>query len=114
MNLDSLLKKITEKPEQTQFNEVIDTIDSHYAFTPTAFSNGDLTNEANQNNGSCKIFTFAKMHRLDEDTTLHCFGDYYRKDVLEHPDAKDHMNIRNFMVTGWSGIHFEQDALTAK
>ncbi len=114
MNLDNFLKKINDAPEQTQFDEVISLIDSHYVFTPTAFSNGELNNAANQNNGSCKIFAFAKLHQLPEDITLQCFGDYYRLDVLQHPDGEDHMNIRNFMRTGWSGIRFEQDALIAR
>ena len=34
------------------------------------------------------------------------FGDYYRKDVLEHPDGTDHANIRAFMEVGWDGVKF--------
>jgi hypothetical protein len=30
---------------------------------------------------------------------------------LENPSGKDHGNIRNFMLTGWQGIHFEVPAL---
>ena len=29
-----------------------------------------------------------------------------RKDVLEHPDATDHANIRAFMKVGWDGVKF--------
>ena len=51
---------------------------------------------------------------LDQEQTLTCFGDYYRKDVLEHPEGSDHANIRNFIKSGWSGIKFETQALKAK
>jgi len=93
------------------FPEVMAVIDECYIFTPTAFNNGSQYNEANTNNGSCKIFAFAQMHNLDQQQTLNAFGDYYRVDVLGHPDASDHANIRNFMVSGWAGIRFEGAAL---
>ena len=38
-------------------------------------------------------------------------GDYYRVDVLQHPDATDHQNIRQFIQYGWAGITFEGCAL---
>ena len=114
MNLESFLEKLKDNPKNTAFEDTISVIDSNYDFTPCEFSNGDLLNAANQNNGSCKIFAFAKLHRLTEEETLHCFGDYYRKDVLEHPDANDHQNIRNFISTGWHGITYKNDALTPK
>ncbi len=96
------------------FSKVIATIEAHYHFTPTAFSNGQHTNEAGQNNGSCKIFAFAKWHDLDPQTTLHAFGDFYTQDVLGHPDGTDHQNIRQFMQHGWAGICFHGEALQAK
>lgn len=97
-----------------RFDDVIGYIDGHFDFTPTAFANGDTFNEANTNNGSCKIFAFAQQLGLSQQATLHAFGDYYRVDVLEHPEASDHANIRNFMRSGWAGIHFEGEALRAK
>lgn len=100
-------------PAQIEFPQVIAYIDQHYHFTPTAFKNGDTYNAANQNNGSCKIFFFAQLNQLSEQHTLQLFGDYYRKDVLQNPDATDHQNIRNFMKSGWSGIVFEGTALQA-
>ena len=48
----------------------------------TNFKNGNQINNANQNNGSCKIFTFAKMHQLEKNQTLALFGSYYFDDVL--------------------------------
>lgn len=90
-------------------------IDDNYSYVATRFSNGldddRLVNEAGQNEGSCKIFAFAKLHDLDVQQTLHCFGRYYRNDVLSNPAGDDHLNIRNFMKHGWNGIHFDGEAL---
>ena len=114
MALNTFLQRLREAPESVAFNDTIAVIDAHYDFTPTAFSNGALRSEAGQNNGSCKIFSFAKAQQLTPQLTLACFGDYYRKDVLGHPDGTDHQNIRNFMQSGWAGISFEGVALTPK
>lgn len=109
--MNTFLEKIKQNPEQIDFNETIAYIDEHYDFTPTAFKNGEVYNEANQNNGSCKIFSFAKILRLSQEQTLHLFGDFYRKDVLEFPENNDHQNIRNFIKFGWEGVDFEGEAL---
>ncbi|MDF2156912.1 HopJ type III effector protein [Algoriphagus sp. CAU 1675] len=110
----NLIEKITSSPESILFPEVIAYIDEHYAFTPTRFTNGKTTNEANQNNGSCKIFAFAQLMDLDKKSTLQLFGEYYREEVLQNPEGSDHQNIRNFMEHGWEGIHFEGNPLTKK
>lgn len=114
MNIDAFLTKINSDPESIKFADIISLIEEHYEFTPTAFQNGLLKNDAGQNSGSCKLFSFAQLHKLTEAQTLACFGDYYRIDVLQHPDAQDHQNIRNFMQFGWSGITFEGNALSKK
>ncbi|MBY7838853.1 HopJ type III effector protein [Vibrio fluvialis] len=114
MELSALLTQLTEQPENVVFAEVIATIDAYYDFTPTAFDNGKTRNEANQNNGSCKIFAFAQLNQLSPEATLACFGDFYRQDVLQHPENDDHQNIRNFIRFGWDGVKFEGVALTAK
>lgn len=116
MTLDELIQKIRTTPDLVAFNEVINTIDASYTYTPATFTNGfgedAVTNEAGSNEGSCKIFAFALLNNLNPAETLACFGDYYRKDVLQNPDGTDHMNIRNFMQDGWDGIHFHSDALS--
>lgn len=114
MELKSFLQHLGDAPESVAFNETIAVIDALYDFVPSAFDNGALRNEAGQNNGSCKIFSFAKLHQLTAQQTLHCFGDYYRKDVIGNPDGSDHQNIRNFMRTGWEGVKFEGEALRPK
>lgn len=112
--MENLIQQIKRKPESVQFDEVIAHIDAHYQFTPTQFTNGGITNEAGQNNGSCKIFAFGKLENLTKAQTLHCFGNYYRADVLENPEGTDHANIRNFIQNGWEGINFKSHALKSK
>lgn len=114
MELDTFLQHLRDTPDSIAFGDTIALIDSLYDFTPAAFGNGTLFNEAGQNNGSCKIFAFAQMHGLSQQQTLHCFGDYYRKDVLGNPGGNDHQNIRNFMGSGWAGISFSATALTPR
>jgi hypothetical protein len=114
MALNTFLQRLNETPDSICFNETMALIDELYDFTPTAFRNGETHNEAGQNNGSCKLFSFAMLNNLTPQQTLTCFGDYYRKDVLGNPDGADHANIRNFMKTGWEGISFEGSALKPK
>lgn len=109
--LEKFIEQLNTAPESVQFQDTIALIDSRYEFTPTAFRNGDVHNEAGQNSGSCKIFAFAALHSLPVSQTLACFGGFYRDDVLRHPDADNHQNIRNFMRTGWEGIAFQGEAL---
>jgi hypothetical protein len=112
MTVDEFLEKLKSKPEKTDFSELMDVIEQYYSFTPTVFKNGDLHNDAGENSGSCKLFSFAKKNDLSEEQTLACFGAYYREDVLQNPEADDHQNIRNFMKSGWAGVRFDQPALS--
>ncbi|QQQ29843.1 HopJ type III effector protein [Chryseobacterium indoltheticum] len=109
-----LFEQLEKSAEEIQFKDVTAFIDEHYDFTPTKFTNGNTVNEADQNNGSCKVFSFAKLNDLSKEETLNLFGEFYRKDVLQNPEGTDHQNIRNFMEFGWEGIFFEGKALTRK
>lgn len=109
-----LFEQLENTPQEIQFNDVIAFIDEHYDFTPTKFINGNTVNEADQNNGSCKVFSFAKLNDLSKEETLSLFGAFYREDVLQNPEGTDHQNIRNFMNFGWDGISFEGKALRRK
>lgn len=109
-----ILTQLKTSPETIDFKEVIAYIDEHYDFTPTKFSNGNTVNEANENNGSCKVLTFARLKDLSKDETLNLFGAFYREEVLKNPAGIDHQNIRNFMQFGWDGISFEGEALKEK
>lgn len=109
----SILKEKVQQAEILVFSEVIDSIDSYYSFTPTSFTNGELSNEAGTNNGSCKVFSFAKEQSLNVSETLFLFGEHYQK-VLLTPNDEDHQNIRNFIKFGWEGISFSGNALELK
>lgn len=114
MRINEFLTKLRTQPETVLFTDTMATIDANYDFTPIRFSNGTAVNEAGTNSGSCKLFAFAQLQQLSKEETLACFGDYYRVDVLQHPEATNHANIRNFMVTGWEGIRFDAVALQPK
>jgi hypothetical protein len=109
--LPTLLEKLKNK--SLPFKEVIEFIETYYQHQPTAFKNGTLQNEASQNQGSAKVFTFAQLNKLDKGDTLYLFAEHYQS-VLSNPDGTDHQNIRQFMIHGWPGIVFEGQALVAK
>ncbi len=113
MTIDAFINTLKQSPMRLAFTDTIAVIDAHYQFQPTGFTNGNLRNEAGQNSGSCKIFSFAKLQQLNKEETLACFGAYYFIDVLQNPSGEDHQNIRNFIKTGWEGIVFEGNALVS-
>jgi hypothetical protein len=98
------------KAHTIPFSEVLTFIENYYQHEPTAFKNGETYNESNQNQGSAKVFAFAKMNNLSAGDTLSLFAEHYQA-VLAQPAATDHQNIRQFMAQGWEGIHFEGTAL---
>ncbi|SFC50837.1 HopJ type III effector protein [Marinospirillum celere] len=112
MNTQQLILALNEGP--VEFQQVMAVIDQDYDFTPTRFTNGSQVNEANTNNGSCKIFAFGLHNQLSEQATLNAFGDFYTQDVLQNPEGTDHQNIRNFIKTGWASVQFDGQALAAK
>lgn len=117
MSIPTLLKRLRSAPESIEFPRVIETINAHYEYTPTHFTNGlgadRVVNATGTNEGSCRIFAFAQLNHLNEAETLACFGQFYR-DVLATPNGRDHANIRSFMRHGWQGIHFSGPALKKK
>lgn len=116
--LKETIKQIKKNPQKIEFNSILNLIENHYNYAPTSFRNGIaddcIVNQTKENEGSCKIFSFAKRHNLTKLQTLHCFGKYYRDDVLKHPEATDHENIRTFMKYGWENIQFNGEALIEK
>ena len=100
-------------PETIQFAEVIALIDPHYSHTPTAFVNGTATNQASENQGSAKVFSFARLQDLNQTETLHCFAEYFRT-VSDNPTGNDHQNIRQFIANGWQGVQLPDTCLIAK
>lgn len=114
MDLNAFLSKLKKAPETVEFKETLSVIGKHYDFRPTAFVNGNIQNAPGENSGSCQIFAFAKDQGLGKEETLACFGSHYFNDVLNDPQGKGHQNIRNFMVSGFEGLRFEQAPLTKK
>ena len=98
---------------EAKFTDVIAFIEERYTHIPTAFQNGAQSNAADQNQGSAKVFSFAKLNHLDQAQTLSLFAEHYTA-VLNSAEATDHQNIRQFMLHGWEGISFEGNALIAK
>lgn len=117
MSLAKFIEKVMHG-ETVSFHETIIVITENYYFQPTEFSNGlnddVLINSVGSNEGSCKIFAFARLHNLNKEQTLNLFGDYYHNDVLGNPSGTDHQNIRKFMNYGWEGIHYKGVALVPK
>lgn len=113
MELTQFIERLSTQPENVEFEQTMAVIDGQFEFTPTGFGNGEIRNEAGQNNGSCKIFAFALLQELTSEQTLACFGRYYREDVLAHPTNDDHQNIRNFITHGWDEIRFDSQALVS-
>lgn len=115
MVLQQFIEKVING-SPVSFDETLSVIMTYYNYEPTGFSNGlnedILINAAGTNEGSCKIFAFAKLNGLNPQQTLNLFGDYYRVDVLQNPDGSGHQNIRSFMKYGWEGIRFPQDRLS--
>lgn len=110
--LADFISQLNVNAEQVSFEQVMQVISENYHYSPATFRNGDLLNEAGTNEGSCKIFYFAKLNKLTEQQTLACFGRFYREDVINNPEGTDHGNIRNFMLHGWSKLEFNSVALT--
>lgn len=98
---------------EVSFKDVIAFIDSNYHYTPVAFQNGEISNPAGTNEGSAKVFSFAKLHGLNQLDTLALFAEHYQA-VLANPNGTDHANIRNFMHYGWQGFGMSTLALSAK
>lgn len=111
--LDDFFIQLSTEPDSISFAQSIAVIEQHYYFTPVAFQNGELSNAAGENTGSCKILAFAQLHQLSEAQTLQLFGEYYRQ-VMESPAGSDHQNIRNFQCSGWAGVSFSAPALQLK
>ena len=113
LNLTDYIAALTDSAASLTFDYTLAVIDANYDFTPTAFKNGGVDNAAGTNNGSCKVFSFAKLHGLTQEQTLAMFAQHYQN-VLDEPNGDAHANIRAFMETGFEGVAFEGEALAAK
>ena len=110
MTLSDLLAAVYQHSTDLVFTEVLAAIDAEFEFTPMAFTNGPLNNSAEQNQGSCKVFSFANQAGLSAPQTLLLFAEHYQS-VVADPEGDAHGNIRQFMKTGWQGVSFAGKAL---
>jgi len=113
MIIQQFITKLKVNPSEINFAETMQVIDDNYNFTPAAFTNGDIKNNAGENSGSCKLFAFAVHQKLTKEETLFCFGEHY-KNVLEDKNGDTHQNIRNFIKYGFKGLSFNNEALQLK
>ena len=117
MDLDEFLGRVN-RGEHVRFKDTMSVIQQYFDYHPTSFSSGDgadrIFNEAGANEGSCKIFAFARLHQLSEESTLSLFGHFYWTDVLQNPSEKTHKNIRNFIAYGWAHIKMDGSPLILK
>lgn len=113
MTLNDLLAALHSTENELVFADVLATIDAEFDFTPSAFVNGNLQNSAEENQGSCKVFSFAHQAGLNEELTLKLFAEHYQ-DVLADSEGTGHQNIRQFMQHGWAKVSFAQSPLKKK
>lgn len=113
MTIQQFKTKLKSNPKSILFAETMQVIEEFYNFTPTAFTNGNIKNNAGENSGSCKLLAFAVYQQLTKEETLWCFGEHYAT-ILEDSTGTSHQNIRNFMETGFKGLSFESEALQVK
>lgn len=50
------------KEGKTKFAEVLTFIDNNYNYSPAAFKNGNIYNKETENQGSARVFSFAKLN----------------------------------------------------
>jgi len=110
--LDAFLEKLDASPQTVMLDESLAIIDALYAFTPVAFSNGEMHNAPGDAVRSCRLYAFAQLHHLSERQTLTLFGEHYRE-VLADPQGNAHQTIRIFMKHGRSGLKFSAFPLKA-
>ncbi|TFJ85330.1 hypothetical protein NSK_003378 [Nannochloropsis salina CCMP1776] len=90
-----------------KFDEVMQAIDDTYDYTPKPFKNGDVTNPAGTNAGSCKLLSLGILHGLPPASLLALFGEHYRS-VIQTPKGSDHGNIRSLLSKGWQAVSFPE------
>ncbi|MBN7771471.1 HopJ type III effector protein [Marinobacter daepoensis] len=100
------------KAGHANFDDTLGLINQHFEFRPTGFDNGPVRNDAGENAGSCRVFALGQYCNLNEADTLTLFAQHYQQ-VLGDPAGDSHGNIRQFISTGWSGIHFDTPPLRA-
>ncbi len=110
-DVSALLNGVEQKA--IDFAQVLEFIDATHHYTPVKFVNGQIHNQAGENEGSCKVFGFARLYQLNQVDTLKLFAEHY-DNVLQNPQGTNHANIRNFQKFGWQAFLMEHNPLTKK
>lgn len=111
MTSDQLIARLGTA--EHRFADTLDFIAAHYHYQPSAFTNGPVSNSAEQNQGACKVLAMAQDQRLNDQQTLHCFAEHYQA-VLAAPAGADHANIRALMQHGLAAVDFASAPLTRR
>ncbi len=111
LDISTILNAVTART--INFADVISFIDDNYHYTPVEFTNGQVVNPAGVNEGSAKVFGFAKLHGLNQLNTLALFCEHYQS-VLDNPDGQDHANIRSFLYWGWQAFSMPTNPLSPR
>jgi hypothetical protein len=93
-----------------KFAEIQDTINNEYDYSPNGFTIGDVYNDANSNQWSGKVLSYAVLNELTTEQTLELFGEHYR-DVLDNPNADTHKNIRALIKFSLNSVSFDNNKL---
>lgn len=96
-----------------QFADTLAFVSTWYDFTPTAFSNGDVHNNSQENQGSAKVIALATELGLSRQQLLYCFGEHYRE-VLATPHGNNHFNLRRLQRDGHTNVCFDKFPLKRK
>jgi len=110
-----MVKQLLEQLDSKilRFTDILAYIDTQYTYTASAFQNGSQYNAENENQGSAKVLSFARLHNLSQADTLKLFAEHYEAVQLT-PQGTDHQNIRQFMQHGWTGLQFDRQVLQEK
>ena len=98
---------------EARFADTLAFVEAHYDYRPSAFFNGEVSNAADENAGSCKTLGLALLEKLTDEEALLAFGEHYRA-VLANPARNDHRNIRALMQHGLAGVRFDSLPLSRK
>ena len=113
MNTTEYLKNLRSGVKM-HFSDFTSLIYQEYEFINVAFTNSNLVNSKEENQGSAMVFCFGLMHSLSESDTLRCFGEHYQSVMDDPENPNSHLNIRSFISNGWKGVLINQSALKPK
>jgi hypothetical protein len=96
-----------------RFADTLSFIEAHYYYQASRFDNGPVRNNADENQGSCKVLAMALDLGLSDAQALQCFAEHYQS-VLAHPAGNDHANIRALREHGLAAVRFDTPPLTRR